>query len=184
MTEYKKGDKVVAELDGMDVDNLNENGDFIANKDQFLGKLEDFQPKQEKIKMTFEEKKEFDELKEKYVTPYAVISNMFAFNVPNLFRRVNTHKSDEKRAQNQFEFIRALEHPELIEVIKPKHEFKVGDLVEDLVEVDRGKGIIISINANESDFIPILVLFEDTTYKWVAIEDLTFIKNDVIDWGD
>ncbi|MFT8825189.1 MAG: hypothetical protein ABF536_04060 [Liquorilactobacillus mali] len=47
MTEYKKGDKVVVEIDGWASDNLNKNDDFIVNKEQFLGKLEDFQPEHE-----------------------------------------------------------------------------------------------------------------------------------------
>lgn len=129
--KYKAGDKVVVEIKHVDKNDSDlpykiggYHSDWCSDND-ILGKLEDFQPAQEKIKMTADEKKEFDKLKERYVTPYAAMSNMFKDNVPHLFKKVNTHESDEKRAQNQFNFFKAFEYPGLIEVVKKEKKYYV-----------------------------------------------------------
>jgi hypothetical protein len=123
LRKLKPGDKIIVriaeidkrnrywtvQLDGMGIDGWIKNEAVIA-----------VCQKPAKIKMTVEEKKEFDKLKERYVTPYAAMSNMFKDNVPHLFKKVNTHESNEKRAQNQFKFFNAFEYPGLIEVEKPK----------------------------------------------------------------
>ncbi|MCI1921954.1 MAG: hypothetical protein LKJ22_08540 [Liquorilactobacillus nagelii] len=118
--KYKKGDRVVFKIDEIDASDLNDVKFVTFGSDQLLGKLEDFQPAEKKIKMTVEEKNEFDLLREQYITPYAAMANMHACSEPHLFKKVNTHESDEKRAQNQFKFFKAFEHPELIEVEKEK----------------------------------------------------------------
>ncbi|KRN31112.1 hypothetical protein [Liquorilactobacillus mali] len=175
MTEYKKGDRVVVEIDEIDADKLKENYDLDIYNNQVLGKLEDFQPAQEKIKMTVEEKKEFDDLGD--MTPHLVLDMINTDDYPNLYRRIFVRKDS---IHMQAELAKALEHPELIEVVKPKHEFKAGDLVK----FDDGiKGIVLNID--DSDFnLEILVFFEDGVSKWVGKEELTFIKNGAIDWGD
>ncbi|MFT8556630.1 hypothetical protein [Liquorilactobacillus hordei] len=83
---------------------------------QILGKVEDFTPTQEKIEMTVAEKKEFDRLKGTYVT----VSNALweIRNDPN--SRLNGklyHATLNLCNTNQLKFVRAWEHPELIEVI-------------------------------------------------------------------
>ena len=123
--KYEIGDKVVIKTSDEDIFQLNNKEPFYVFPGQDLGKLEDFQPAQEKIKMTVEEKLEFDMLKEEFVTPYGAMSNMYEDNVPHLFKKVNTHESDEKRAENQFIFFKTFEHPELIEIVEPTYLLQI-----------------------------------------------------------
>ena len=85
MTEYEKGDKVVVEIDDikygigkpLNVTKSTVPSRMFLNDENILGKLEDFQPVEEKIKFTPEMKKEFDKLKSLgCVTPYAFMSAM------------------------------------------------------------------------------------------------------------
>lgn len=97
MTEYKKGDKVVVEIDD-----------------------EDFQ-KPKKIKMTVEEKREFVKLKNNFITLYGAIRGVYGYNLyPQLYKRLR--KNDHYNADNkaQLEFAKAWEDPSLIEVETPK----------------------------------------------------------------
>lgn len=129
---YKKGDKVVVEINGLQgTDSISQNKSyFIGNGETnilgsspilsecyILGKLEDFQPAQEKIKMTVEEKGEFDELKATQNTPYSAMDGVDDDNYPILFEQLFNNGIAELDAVAQFEFARAWEHPELIEVI-------------------------------------------------------------------
>ncbi|MDN7145284.1 hypothetical protein QS460_05010 [Liquorilactobacillus mali] len=175
MTEpYKKGDKVVVKIDTGDSRKLNIGCDVSFYNKQILGKLKDFMPKQEKIKMTVEEKKEFDELIS--MSPWSALVNIRPEESPVLYSSL--WESDHATS-NQFKFVRALEHPELIEVVKPKHEFRIGDLVED----KHNKKAIV-MNVLEIVTNPVHVYYQDGRDGYWGKEDLTFIKNDVIDWGD
>ncbi|MFT9003776.1 MAG: hypothetical protein ABF991_03610 [Liquorilactobacillus hordei] len=111
---YKKGDKVVVEIDEIDADKLKENYDLDIYNNQVLGKLEDFQSAQEKIKMTVEEKKEFDKLAS--MSPLCALLKVDKDTQPIFYNKL-WHGHGDDKASNQFEFIKALEHPELIEVV-------------------------------------------------------------------
>lgn len=121
--KYKKGDKVIVELEEMDVDCLEGNESLDLDPCQFLGKLEDF-TKPKKIKMTVEEKKEFDELLERH--PGADLNGFLnaiwnnSGDYSDLGKRLFVNANLIVDRKKQFEFARALENPGLIEVEKPK----------------------------------------------------------------
>ncbi|MCI1700013.1 hypothetical protein [Liquorilactobacillus nagelii] len=118
--KYKCGDKVVFKVDGADVSNLN------SYSGQFLGKLEDFQPAEKKIKMTAEEKKEFDEiLEESKQTTFDLDDFLndicdYYKTYPVLHKKLFGNEKAIVNRKKQFEFARALENPDLVEVEKPK----------------------------------------------------------------
>lgn len=123
--KYKVGDKVVVEIIRVDA----EGGFYCADKfgcawigeDYVLGKLSDFQ--QQKIKFTKAEKEEFDGLANYFSTPWAILNCIKKYHGgrrSNLYNRVFHSGSNAENAAAQFEFIKAIEHPELIEVEKEK----------------------------------------------------------------
>lgn len=124
MAEYKKGDKVVIELEDYDVEHLeNECAGIYFNKSQLLGKLEDFQPAEEKIKFTVEEKREFDELKNDTVTLLSALAYMSDKQCPKLYSKLfkgNAQISFEEQNKAQLKFARAWEKPSRIEVVEPE----------------------------------------------------------------
>lgn len=118
--KYKKGDKVVVEIEEMNVLCLENNESLDLDPCQFLGKLEDF-TKPKKIKMTVGEKKEFNVLHERCNTLLQdIISVSVDNNFPNLSRLLFGNKSDVDNNLGQLKFARALANPELIEVIEPE----------------------------------------------------------------
>jgi hypothetical protein len=127
--KYKSGDKLVIKIDEIDASSLNRgSGANFWNK-QLLGKLEDFQPAEEKIKMTVEEKKEFDNL---YSDNGQDVSDIFdeindcADDYPNLCKRLFSVSTIEN-FHSQIEFVRALEKPSRIEVEEKKYWIKLAD---------------------------------------------------------
>ena len=88
---------------------------------------EDFQPADKKIKMTVEEKKEFDNLRG--FSLGAILTNLDINTYPNLYNRLFSGKVSENN-QAQLEFARAWGAPSLIEVEEKKyyvHLFKSQD---------------------------------------------------------
>ncbi|MFT8669481.1 MAG: hypothetical protein ABF778_07030 [Liquorilactobacillus hordei] len=184
MTEYKKGDKVVVEIYKVDTsDSLGRSyyaGKSWIKDSLILGKLEDFQPAEEKIKMTVEEKKEFDDLKSYITSLYMVFDEIDENRYPYLFKRL--FDSDDSGISNirQIDFAKIWDDPRRIEVIKPEHEFKVGDLVKD--KINNKKAVVIAINDNPS--CPIKISNENGAIHWLEKEDLKFIKSNAINWED
>ena len=131
MSKYKKGDKVVVEIEklGASVNNTRLyvcKGDDIFNNtvsdNSILGKLEDFQPKQEKIKFTPEMKKEFDRLKIKHEDMLTALDDVSSIFNEWLFLGTKVRKTNE----HQYLFALAWHDPSLIEVVEPeKHIVKV-----------------------------------------------------------
>ena len=94
-----------------------------------------FKPKN--IKFSEEEKREFDdllgELNNGEYTIYQVFDNVIsteyysASKYSNLYRRLFYNSTTAEDNKNQIEFVRAIEHPELIEVVKEKkYRFPLG----------------------------------------------------------
>ena len=117
--KYKKGDKVVVEIDKEDADMLNGgHSPSYLYFEQFLGKLEDF-TESKKIKMTEAEKKEFDLIHEKYDTllqAFLLIGDDF----PNLNRLLFGSKSRADNNLGQLKLAKAWASPYLIEVVEPE----------------------------------------------------------------
>lgn len=138
MTEYKKGDKVVLQLpkigcsaSGKKILMFNKNS-FLGvpvSDDIVLGKLEEFLPAEEKIKMTVQEKEEFDLLKTQWVAVQAAISEIIdcrGTGFENVYKRL-FHSSIEKNNEAQIEFMKAWENPSRIEVIEPdRYRVRIG----------------------------------------------------------
>ncbi|MFT8936611.1 MAG: hypothetical protein ABF470_00330 [Liquorilactobacillus sp.] len=120
MTEYKKGDMVVVELDYDDAEGLNGGKDIATYYEQVLGKLEDFQPVEEKIKFTPEEKKEFDHLKGEKLTLYLALKKINQSDYPFLFQRMWNVLPRVGKNKVQVEFAIAWEKPSRIVVIEPE----------------------------------------------------------------
>lgn len=125
---YKKGDKVVVEIVSTDTSRRpyeigNSFNTVWLEGNQILGKVENFQPAQEKIKMTVEEKKEFDELKRTYEELFLAFSDIYDEEYPNLFDYLFDDDDDEKNNKTQLEFARAWDKPSRIEVEKPKRYY-------------------------------------------------------------
>jgi hypothetical protein len=117
--KYKFNDKVVVVLDGVDAKNLNENGTIaIIRPGQILGKLSDF-TKPKKIKFSVAEKKEFGKLDG--ALPFVCLDDIYncGKTYPLLGKRLFCGTCKEDKAA-QIEFVKALEHPELIEVVEEK----------------------------------------------------------------
>ncbi|KRL08010.1 hypothetical protein FC92_GL001082 [Liquorilactobacillus hordei DSM 19519] len=118
-------DRVVIKLDNTAKNRLNKGRDNITIiNEQVLGKLENFQPAEEKIKMTVEEAKEFEELKSRissariYMVLFSIINNCTQF--PALYKF-------QANDINQFNLAKAWVNPSLIEVSEPeKYEIKIG----------------------------------------------------------
>lgn len=131
--KYKDGDKVVVKIDETDASGLNKGDNVAFYNSQLLGRLEDFQTDNKKIKMTPDEKEEFDKL---YPDNGQDVSDIFdeindcADDYPNLCKRLFSG-STIKNFHSQIEFVRALEKPSLIEVVREKkyyvHLFKSQD---------------------------------------------------------
>ncbi|MFT9411989.1 hypothetical protein [Liquorilactobacillus hordei] len=135
MTEYKVGDKVVLQLPkigcnalGKQVLMLDKNS-FLGvpvSNDIVLGKLEDFQPKEEKIKFTPEMKEEFDGLKSRYADLYSAMDALMEKDDHNVLKKYLFLDSLPDNA-NQYQFSLAWGNPSRIEVIEPeKYEIKIG----------------------------------------------------------
>ena len=129
MAEYKKDDKVVIigtvtrsedEFGNLDIDLPN--GDYPRRtlKTSEVTHLEDFTPAEEKIKMTVEEKREFDKLKKVHKSLFLAFSDIYDDEYPNLFGRLFDNDDVEKSCKAQLEFARAWDKPSKIEVIVPK----------------------------------------------------------------
>lgn len=119
MTKYKRSDKVVINLDALDAELLENKRTIICfSKSQVLGKLEDFQPAEEKIKFTVEEKREFDKLKDGWTGIFRALDSIVVSRYPKLYAKLFTKPLSYKE-QNKvlIEFARAWANPELIEVI-------------------------------------------------------------------
>lgn len=129
MTEYKKGDKVVVKLDVIEATTLSRGNGMVISNSEILGKLEDFQQVEGKIKFTVEEKREFDKLKDGWTGIYKVLDSIVISRYPKLYAKLFT-KSLSYKEQNKvlIEFVKAWTKPELIEVVSEpeKHEIKVG----------------------------------------------------------
>ncbi|MFT8558121.1 hypothetical protein [Liquorilactobacillus hordei] len=135
MTEYKPGDKVVVLGKVEDttckrfiVSLPNECGGTVKflEESEILGKLEDFQPKEEKIKFTPEMKEEFDGLKSRYADLYSAMDALMEKDDHNVLKKYLFLDSLPDNA-NQYQFSLAWEKPSRIEVIEPeKHEVKMG----------------------------------------------------------
>ncbi len=130
-TAYKKDDKIVLSLLGIDVYSLNRNFEISIKNEQILGKLEDFQPAEEKIEMTVEEKEEFDKLKVDCTTLRFVLSEIFENNgnlYEHLKRKIMLIDND-KSNKAQIEFAKAWETPSRIEVVEPeKHTVSIAKM--------------------------------------------------------
>ena len=116
--KYKNDDKIVIKIDEIDAINLNRGHGTNFCAEQFLGKLEDF-TKPKKIKMTVEEKKEFDELKKTSKALYLAFFKIAPVDYPRLAYCLFGGTSSENN-RNQLGFARAWGNPELIEVEKPE----------------------------------------------------------------
>lgn len=123
--KYKEGDKVVVELDQDDAICLrNDRTLDCINEEQIIGKLEDF-TKPKKIKFSEAEKKEFDWLADRFA-PYDIfdilndIKKDSACSLPNLHNRLFKNYTVSDDAEKQFEFIKAIENPSLIQAEKEK----------------------------------------------------------------
>ncbi|KRL08011.1 hypothetical protein [Liquorilactobacillus hordei] len=137
-TEYKKGDKVVISVPEIGHNTLGkqvlifDEDSFLEvpiNDKHFLGKLEDFKPAEEKIKFTPEEKKEFDHLKSLGRTLFDALNRIRSTEISRFFPYLdNKLFNKETGFSNQFEFARAWENPELIELIEPRHAVKVANM--------------------------------------------------------
>lgn len=130
MTGYKKGDKVVISVPelGRNMSGKQlimfsaiDNGGIPVDDKHILGKLEDFQPLEKKIKFTAEEKKEFDKLKDGWTGILRAFDSIVVSKYPKLYARLFA-KPVSYKEQNKvlIEFIRAWGNPELIEVIEPE----------------------------------------------------------------
>lgn len=117
--EYKKGDKVIIEIDEVDAKNLNNSFLVHLVRKQILGKLEDSQPAQEKIKMTVEEKKEFDEMRHDFLdhprSVYEIMLEVFEMGTYQLLQAKCSGSFDE-----QFKLLKCIANPRLIEAVEPK----------------------------------------------------------------
>lgn len=136
MTEYKKGDKVVISVSelgrsmfGTQLIMFNEidDGGIPADDKHVLGKLEDFQSTEDKIKFTIEEKREFDELHAK----------LFSCGSGNIYKIMNTLVNSDsypelnKRVAGSFyeqmDLLNCLRSPSLVEVVEPEKRVIVLD---------------------------------------------------------
>lgn len=119
---YKSGDKIIAKIDEIDASGLNKGDDVAFYNSQLIGKLEDVNLDEKKITMTPNEKKEFDRLCQNsgddIVDSFNNIADYYHI-YPNLNKRLFLGTL-EKNKYVQREFVRALEKPSLIEVVREK----------------------------------------------------------------
>lgn len=119
---YKSDDKIVVKIDKLDAASLNKEDNVAFYNEQVLGKLEDVNLDEKKITMTPNEKKEFDRLCQNsgddIVDSFNNIADYYHI-YPNLNKRLFLGTL-EKNKYVQREFVRALEKPSLIEVVKEK----------------------------------------------------------------
>ena len=102
----------------------------VINNEEILGKLSDFQ-QQEKIKFTKAEKKEFDAALPKLYwkdDDFEDIQNILnsIYGSEKDFPALNQYLYNgpaDKDFENQIKFVKAIEHPELIEVEKEKRYY-------------------------------------------------------------
>ena len=133
--KYKPNDEIVIKLDDATASYLNEEGDLdFVDEDEIVGKVSELF-KSKKIKFTEEEKKEFDNLVsgmhddgnediEDVQDILNKIENFDSSYYSNLNKRLyDSTPKDNLRAQ--FEFVKALEHPELIEVVKKEKKYRL-----------------------------------------------------------
>ena len=133
MSEYEVGDKVVVEISKVEKDNFDSNVLFFNNPeigirtDNHLlkGKLEDFQPKQERIKFTPEMKKEFDVLKKSRSTLFGALDDVKYEFTPALYDWLFDTETSALDNKNQELFSKAWYTPSLIE--SEKHEVKLNN---------------------------------------------------------
>ncbi|MFT8556675.1 hypothetical protein [Liquorilactobacillus hordei] len=182
---YKQGDKAVVEVSGIANTPYGKHAAFMCNNshylpdDGILGKLEDFQPKEDKIKFTPEEKVEFDGLRRSFISLHLALSDIKAEYL-YLNKRLFGNSSSEENNKAQIEFTKAWEKPSRIVVIKPEHRFEVGDLVK--VKVDNKQAVVIGFLKNTS--FSIHVLFSDGIDALRKESQLEFIKRNAISWED
>ncbi|MFT8608020.1 MAG: hypothetical protein ABF690_00435 [Liquorilactobacillus nagelii] len=119
---YKSGDKIIAKIDEIDASGLNKGDNVAFYNSQLIGKLEDVNLDEKKITMTPNEKKEFDRLCQNsgddIVDSFNNIADYYHI-YPNLNKRLFLGTL-EKNKYVQREFVRALEKPSLIEVVREK----------------------------------------------------------------
>ncbi|MFT9003128.1 MAG: hypothetical protein ABF991_00290 [Liquorilactobacillus hordei] len=185
--KYEVGDKIVVKVKNIGENFRDEQLIYVIedgskdyrslNEREVLGKLEDFTPKQEKIKMTVGEKKEFDELKETYATPYGMLHNLIHKKDLALYRKVFMNANAKENSKEQLRFIKAFEHPELIEV---DYEFKIGNSV--IVDTGNFKtiGVVVGVRINEC----FKVLFKSGLVSPVSYKKMKLVKENAIDWED
>ncbi|MFT8869959.1 hypothetical protein [Liquorilactobacillus nagelii] len=127
MMGYEVGDKVVVEITEVDEKDKEltygvGNPTWIRSK-YILGKLSDF-TKPKKIRFSKAEKKEFDDVFNALNTPWAILTRIEEQSgyYPNLYKRLfqTPTASKQSQSESQSEFVRVIEHPELIEVVKEK----------------------------------------------------------------
>ncbi|MFT8610966.1 MAG: hypothetical protein ABF690_15370 [Liquorilactobacillus nagelii] len=129
--KYKKNDKVLI-LCTVD---YGEEGFTVLKESplegpNILGKLEDFQPKEEKIKFTPEIKKEFDSIYNSCFILYSAMTRIYRNprNFPNLYHFLFCCETGMEQAQNQRTFSNAMFSYSLVETAQPeKHTVKVGE---------------------------------------------------------
>ncbi|MFT9255108.1 hypothetical protein [Liquorilactobacillus hordei] len=185
--KYEIGDKIVVKVKNIGENFRDEQLIYViedGSKDyrslheqEVLGKLEDFQPKQVKIKMTVDEKKEFDELKETYATPYGMLHNLIHKKDFDLYRKVFMNANTKENSKEQLRFIKAFEHPELIEV---DYEFKIGNSVI----VDTGNLKTIGVVVGTGVCKCFKVLFKSGLVSSVFYKKMKLVKENAIDWED
>lgn len=130
--KYKKGDKVVVEIKDTDINVVGKTIYYATNSENFsaypiqerfiLGKLSDF-TKPEKIKFSEAEKKEFDKLDG--ALPFGCLDDIYRCEktYPLLGKRLFCGTPEEDKAA-QIEFVKAIENPELIEVVKKEKKYR------------------------------------------------------------
>ncbi|KRN09348.1 hypothetical protein [Liquorilactobacillus mali] len=193
MKHYEIGDKVVVEIKGMrDIDSISNvasyailkdynmfGDDLVISDEAILGKVEDFTPKPEKIRMTVEEKKEFDDLCsiKSRLDIGEIMSTIIPRKYDTLNKRLYYQELQNGNIKKQIEFVKALEHPELIEV---EHEFKIGNSV--IVDTDDFKALGIIVGTGVCKCFK--VLFKSGLVSSVFYKKMKLVKENAIDWED
>lgn len=177
---YKSDDKIVVKIDKLDAASLNKEDNVAFYNEQVLGKLEDFQPADKKIKMTVEEKKEFDDITDCFNTPWAILNHIAQHGSlnPNLKNHLFESGTSSEKIAAQIEFVKALEHPELIEVVKEK-KYYIKILGQYLVRnSNESEGIELVSKRNADTFTPNEIAEMSNWKKFQAI-DLEKCKEEV-----
>lgn len=136
MMEYKRGDRVAIigtithledEFGNLGIDLPN--GDYLqrALKTNEVTHLEDFHPDEKEIKMTPEEKAEFDKLKKFHKSLFWALIDISDVGYPHLFKRISYNDDAEENNKAQLEFAKVWDKPSRIKVVKEKYRIKLAD---------------------------------------------------------